>query len=70
MSLSLAYPREFVWAVGRQKDAGLLPVLRHLFNMNPDDLDFVSAYVWALGQIGAREELSRVRQLVFGMATK
>jgi hypothetical protein len=48
VSLSSAYPREFVWASGRQRDVTLLPILRGLFEANPGDLDFLSIYVWAL----------------------
>jgi hypothetical protein len=64
MSASAAYPREFVWAAGRQKDPALLPAMRSLFDTSADDLSFVSLYAWALGQIGARDELYRVRELV------
>jgi hypothetical protein len=64
VSLSTAYPREFVWASGRQRDAGLLPILRGLFDASPGDLDFLSIYVWALGQLGATDELSRMGDLV------
>ena len=51
VSLSTAYPREFVWAAGRQRDAGLLPILRRLFDASPADLDFLSIYVWALARL-------------------
>jgi hypothetical protein len=64
VSLSIAYPREFTWASGRQKDVGLLPILRGLFDANPGDLDFLSIYIWALGQLGATGELSRMRDLI------
>ncbi len=61
--LCARYPREFVWAVGRQKDATLLTVLRSLLDAHAQDLAFVSLYAWALGQIGARDELHRVREV-------
>jgi hypothetical protein len=64
VSLSSAYRREFVWASGRQRDVTLLPILRGLFEANPGDLDFLSIYVWVLGQLGATDELSRMRQLI------
>jgi hypothetical protein len=64
VSLSDVYPREFVWAAGRHKDPALLPAMRHLFDTHHDDLEFVSMYAWALGQLGARDELHRIRHVI------
>ncbi|GEM_PF-1274728 len=66
ISLSTLYPIEFIRAVGREKDASLLSDVQILFDKNFEDLEFVSIYAWALGQLGAQEELSRVRALIYG----
>jgi hypothetical protein len=62
VSFSLFYPYEFAWAVGRNKDTALLPILASLFDSHSNDLDFSSMYVWAFGQLGAN--LSRARAYV------
>lgn len=67
--LGVRYPREFAWAVGRQKDATLLAVMRNLLDERAHDLTFVSLYAWALGQIGARDELRRIRNLYIAVET-
>jgi hypothetical protein len=64
VSFSYLYPYEFAWAVGRKKDTALLPGLLSLFNKHSNDLDFLSIYVWALGQLGAQDHLSRIRELI------
>jgi hypothetical protein len=67
VSFSSLYPYEFAWAVGRSKDAALLPILASLFDNHSKDLDFLSKYVWALGQLGAQGHLSRARAYVRGL---
>jgi hypothetical protein len=62
--LSASYPREFIWAAGRQRDPALLPAMRKLLADRQDDLDFVSLYAWALGQIGARDDLLQLRSVL------
>jgi len=64
VSFRSLYPYEFAWAVGRNKDTALLPILVSLFDNHSNDLDFLSIYVWALGQLGAQDHLSRVRAYV------
>jgi hypothetical protein len=64
ISFGSLYPYEFAWAVGRNKDTVLLPVLASLFDNHSNDLDFLSIYVWALGQLGAQDHLFRVRAYV------
>lgn len=63
-SLSARNPHEFVWAVGRLKDASLLPDLRRLLEVHASDLNFISIYAWCLGQLGATEDLAELRNLV------
>jgi hypothetical protein len=57
MSLAESHPFEFLHAIGRLKDATVLPKLRVLFRKHSDDLRFISLYAWVLGQIAANEEL-------------
>jgi hypothetical protein len=64
VSIDSLYPCEFAWAVGRNKNAALIPKLRVLFEKHSSDLEFLSIYVWALGQLGARDELARVRHFL------
>ena len=68
LSLRVEYSHGFVWAAGRRKDASLMPVIRGLFESNSEDLPFVHVYVWALGQIDAKDELARVRSLVTALS--
>ncbi|MER9253983.1 hypothetical protein NKI59_19540 [Mesorhizobium sp. M0598] len=59
--LAADYPHEFVWAAGRQKDKSLLPDMRRLKAGHSSDLSFVSLYAWALGQLGAADDLAALR---------
>ena len=61
---SAGYPREFVGAVGRQRDSSLLPIMRDLYATYSHDLEFLSLYVWALGRLGARQELAEIRKTI------
>lgn len=61
-TLSSLYPREFAWAVGRLKSGAAIPALKRLFEQKSDSLEFVSIYAWALGQIGATEDLMRLKR--------
>lgn len=60
--LAAEFPREFVHAVGRKKQKRLLPRLKELFDLQHDNIDFLSIYAWSLGQIGALEEIRRLRE--------
>jgi hypothetical protein len=40
----------------------LLPDLRRLFDAHSGDLKFISLYAWTLGQLGATEDLARLRE--------
>jgi hypothetical protein len=64
IDLAVSYPREFVHAVGRCGAASLAGVMHNLYEKCQDDLEFVSLYVWALGKIGDRHELERMRSIV------
>ncbi len=57
VSFSSLYPYEFAWAVGRNKDVALLPILASLFDNQSKDLDFLSIYVWHWGNL--------VRKIIF-----
>lgn len=57
MALADSYPHEFLHAIGRLKDATVLPKLRDLFEKHSQELRFISLYAWVLGQIGAQNEL-------------
>ncbi|MDO3432572.1 hypothetical protein QWJ46_07725 [Rhizobium sp. CBN3] len=59
--LATKYPREFTHAVGRQKQKSMLPKLNSLFDLQSENLEFLSIYAWALGQIGAMEEIRKLR---------
>ena len=63
-ALSSAYPLEFVWAVGRAADEEALPVLRGLLNDHMGDLKFMGFYIWALGLLGARDDLESLHKWV------
>lgn len=60
--LAADFPREFTHAVGRQKQKRLVPNLRSLFDLQSENLDFLSIYAWALGQLGALDEIVRLRE--------
>ena len=60
--IAARYPRGFVWGAGRARDASLLPTIRTLMSEHNDDFEFLSLAVWALGALGAREELHALRQ--------
>ncbi|WP_416795502.1 hypothetical protein [Ciceribacter azotifigens] len=60
--LASDFPREFTHAVGRQKQKRLVPNLRSLFDLQSENLDFLSIYAWALGQLGALDEIGRLRE--------
>ncbi|WP_170573540.1 hypothetical protein [Ruegeria atlantica] len=62
VAFKFVYPREFTHAVGRQKKNFLLSELRSLFDLNAENLDYLSIYAWALGQLGALSELSELRE--------
>lgn len=59
--LASNFPREFTHAVGRQKRKNLLSELRNLFDLQSENLDFLSIYAWALGQLGEMHELQKLR---------
>jgi hypothetical protein len=61
MTLAESHPREFVHAVGRLRDVTLMSKLCELFKRHSENLDFLSLYGWALGQLGARTELAELK---------
>ncbi len=61
LALAVRYPFEFAHAVGRTADITLRDPLRDLFRTNFGDLEFLSIYAYALGKIGAREELQSLK---------
>ena len=69
LSLAESHPYEFLHAIGRLKDATVLPKLRDLFQKHSDDLKFISLYAWVLGQIAAREELLKLKAHFDTLAT-
>lgn len=62
IELAQDYPREFTHAVGRQKLVEFKFELERLFVERSNDLDFISIYGWALGQLGATEQLAKLRK--------
>ena len=61
MALADSYPYEFLHAVGRLRDATVLPKLTDLFRTRSHDLQFISLYAWALGQLGAYNALLELK---------
>jgi hypothetical protein len=61
------YPIEFVHAVGRLRDKSLLKPLSALLEANAMNISFLSIYSYALGRLGALDELDQVSQYVKGM---
>jgi hypothetical protein len=61
------YPIEFAHAVGRLRDKSLLKSLSALLEANAMNISFLSIYSYALGRLGALDELNRVSQYVNGM---
>ena len=61
------YPIEFAHAVGRLRDKSLLKPLSALFEPNAMSISFLSIYSYALGRLGALDELERVSQYAKAM---
>lgn len=64
LALSRQYPFEFAHAVGRTGDASLLDALRSIFEVSSNNLEFLSIYAYALGKIGARDELESLEHFI------
>lgn len=64
IALSESYPFEFAHAVGRSGDSTLASLLRPLFEANAKDQKFLAIYAYALGKIGAREDLDSLDRIV------
>ena len=58
------YPFEFAHAAGRCGDYSLVSRLTDLFSANQDDLDSISIYAFALGKLGAKEELESLGRFI------
>lgn len=56
-----AYPVEFVWAVGRQADAGSLPLLRRVLERNRDNPEFLWWCLWAFDRMGEEVDRDSIR---------
>ncbi|MCS5694379.1 hypothetical protein NZK33_20715 [Cyanobium sp. FGCU-6] len=61
------YPIEFAHAVGRLRDKSLLKPLSALLEPNAMNISFLSIYSFALGRLGALDELERVSQYAKAM---
>jgi hypothetical protein len=61
------YPIEFAHAVGRLRDKSLLKPLSALLEPNAMSISFLSIYSYALGRLGALDELERVSQYANAM---
>lgn len=59
-----------MWAAGRQPRLASLALLKVLLAQNKADAEFVRWYIWALGKVGAGEELARVRPLAEALAAR
>jgi hypothetical protein len=57
IELASSFPREFVWALGREKARAQLNIAIQLSREHPRDIEFLSLFAWALGQLGADKEL-------------
>lgn len=64
VALSREYPFEFTHAVGRLGDPALLSSLCPLLGLNAKDPKFLAIYAYALGKIGARDELESLDRFV------
>jgi len=64
IQLAEKYPFEFAHAVGRIEDADLLDTLCNLFPAHSTDVAFLSIYAYALGKLGASEQLDALREHV------
>jgi hypothetical protein len=58
------YPFEFAHAVGRLRDKSLLKPLVALLEQNSMNMPFLSIYSYALGRLGALDELEQVHQYI------
>jgi hypothetical protein len=64
IALSEQLPWEFTFAAGRTEDKTLVPAIQSLFEGNSDNGKFVSIYAWALGKLGARQELEALESFL------
>jgi hypothetical protein len=64
LALARRYPFEFAHAVGRTGDKSFRDPLCDLLQTNFGDLEFLSIYAYALGKIGAKEELESLKTLI------
>ncbi len=60
------FPWEFIYAVGRTGDHSLLEAIRPLFKSYSNSGSIVSIYAWALGKIGAEDEIDVLERFVQG----
>jgi hypothetical protein len=64
LRLASRYPFEFAHAAGRTGDETLRVHLRELWHANSGDTEFLSIYAYALGKIGAKEELQTLKKFI------
>lgn len=60
--IALAYPIEFVHAVGRTRNDCFLPLLLDIFSTNKTKIDFLSIFTWCLGALKAETYLDMVEE--------
>jgi hypothetical protein len=60
VELANEYPKEFIWAVGRAKADTCLPLLEKIAEARRGNIDILSLYAWALGQLRASRQLERL----------
>lgn len=64
IALGPQFPWEFTYAVGRTGDRSLLGAIQPLFKSHSNSGSFLSIYAWALGKIGAENEIDVLERFV------
>jgi hypothetical protein len=62
-SIAIEYPMEFIWAVGRLKHRGSLPVLRRVLNHYKDEPEYVWRTMYAFSRMGDESDIEYAREL-------
>ena len=67
ITLCAEFPREFAHAVGRCRAGQFLSRLELLYDKNKKDLEFLSLYCWALGELDSLERLESIAEDLRGV---
>lgn len=64
VELAADYPREFIWAVGRARTSSYLPLMERIVEAGWHNIELLSIYAWALGQLSAERQLDELSQRI------